>query len=140
MIVWLASYPRSGNTLLRMVLKHCFEVASYSLYSDQEFSVPAIREIVGERAIGSDPQKFLNRLRAQGSIACVKTHAPSKREHRHFQVNIILPAIPKVLPDLRKVGANPDYWYPLAWSSEIRAGKVVGRRFAGEPIALYRTA
>ena len=29
MIVWLASYPRSGNTLLRQVLKRCFGLDSY---------------------------------------------------------------------------------------------------------------
>jgi phenylpropionate dioxygenase-like ring-hydroxylating dioxygenase large terminal subunit len=40
--------------------------------------------------------------------------------------------------DLRKIGAHPDYWYPLAWSHELKAGKTLGRRFAGEPIVLYR--
>jgi phenylpropionate dioxygenase-like ring-hydroxylating dioxygenase large terminal subunit len=42
--------------------------------------------------------------------------------------------------DIRTVGAHPDHWYPLAWSEEIAPGKVIGRRFAGEPIALFRTA
>ena len=42
--------------------------------------------------------------------------------------------------DLRRVGAHPDYWYPLAWSHELKAGKALGRRFAGEPIVLYRGA
>jgi len=42
--------------------------------------------------------------------------------------------------DLRRVGAHPDYWYPLAWSDELKAGRVLGRRFAGEPIALYRSS
>ena len=40
--------------------------------------------------------------------------------------------------DLRRTAANPDYWYPLAWSDELKAGQILGRRFAGEPIALYR--
>ncbi len=40
--------------------------------------------------------------------------------------------------DLRRVGAHPDYWYPLAWSHELKAGRTLGRRFAGQPIALYR--
>jgi len=40
--------------------------------------------------------------------------------------------------DLRRVGAHPDYWYPLAWSDELKAGRTLGRRFAGEPIVLYR--
>ena len=40
--------------------------------------------------------------------------------------------------DLRRTGTHPDYWYPLAWSYELRSGQVLGRRFAGEPIALFR--
>jgi phenylpropionate dioxygenase-like ring-hydroxylating dioxygenase large terminal subunit len=40
--------------------------------------------------------------------------------------------------DLRRVGAHPDYWYPLAWSEELKVGKTLGRRFAGLPIVLYR--
>jgi renierapurpurin 18,18'-hydroxylase len=40
--------------------------------------------------------------------------------------------------DLRRVGAHPDYWYPLAWSYELKAGRTLGRRFAGQPIVLYR--
>jgi len=40
--------------------------------------------------------------------------------------------------DLRLMGANPDYWYPLAWSSDVRRGKVFACNFAGQPIALYR--
>jgi phenylpropionate dioxygenase-like ring-hydroxylating dioxygenase large terminal subunit len=41
--------------------------------------------------------------------------------------------------DLRRVGAHPDYWYPLAWSDELKTGRALGRRFAGEPIVLYRS-
>ena len=40
--------------------------------------------------------------------------------------------------DLRRVGAHPDHWYPLAWSDELKAGRALGRRFAGEPIVLFR--
>jgi renierapurpurin 18,18'-hydroxylase len=40
--------------------------------------------------------------------------------------------------DLRRVGAHPDYWYPLAWSDELKVGRALGRRFAGLPIVLYR--
>jgi phenylpropionate dioxygenase-like ring-hydroxylating dioxygenase large terminal subunit len=41
--------------------------------------------------------------------------------------------------DLRRVGIHPDYWYPLAWSHEVKAGKTHGVTFAGEPIVLART-
>lgn len=31
-IVWIASWPRSGNTLLRTILSHCFDLKSASFY------------------------------------------------------------------------------------------------------------
>ena len=40
--------------------------------------------------------------------------------------------------DLRKVGANPDHWYPVAWSHEVKSGQTFAARFAGEPIVLVR--
>ncbi|HVC01870.1 MAG TPA: aromatic ring-hydroxylating dioxygenase subunit alpha [Steroidobacteraceae bacterium] len=40
--------------------------------------------------------------------------------------------------DLRRVGAHPDHWYPLAWSHELKPGRTLARRFAGQPIVLYR--
>src|SRR6202158_3682309 len=40
--------------------------------------------------------------------------------------------------DLRRVGAHPDCVYPWAWSDELKVGQTLGRRFAGEPIVLWR--
>jgi len=40
--------------------------------------------------------------------------------------------------DLRRIGAHPDHWYPVCWSDELKAGKPLGRHFAGQPIVLYR--
>src|ERR1700719_4968297 len=40
--------------------------------------------------------------------------------------------------DLRRIGAHPDQWYPLAWSEELKVGKTLGRRFASLPMVLYR--
>ena len=40
--------------------------------------------------------------------------------------------------DLRRVGAHPDYWYPVAWSDELKPGKTLARRFAGDPIVVAR--
>jgi phenylpropionate dioxygenase-like ring-hydroxylating dioxygenase large terminal subunit len=42
--------------------------------------------------------------------------------------------------DLRRVGINPDFWYPVALSASVRKGKTFAARFAGERIALYRGA
>jgi len=41
--------------------------------------------------------------------------------------------------DLRRVDIHPDYWYPLAWSPEVKRGKTHAVRFAGEPIVLARS-
>ena len=40
--------------------------------------------------------------------------------------------------DLRRTGAHPDYWYPLARSRDVKPGKAIARTFAGEPIAVIR--
>jgi renierapurpurin 18,18'-hydroxylase len=40
--------------------------------------------------------------------------------------------------DLRQIGANPNHWYPVAWSREVRRGQVFAARFAGEPVAVVR--
>ncbi|UGY14395.1 Rieske 2Fe-2S domain-containing protein [Bradyrhizobium septentrionale] len=41
--------------------------------------------------------------------------------------------------DLRKVGSHPDYWYPIAWSHELKPGRTFAGHFAGEPIVLVRS-
>ena len=41
-------------------------------------------------------------------------------------------------PICARVGAHPDYWYPAAWSRELKAGKTFAASFAGEPIVLVR--
>jgi len=40
--------------------------------------------------------------------------------------------------DLRRVGTHPDFWYPMAWSNEVKPGRTLGVRFAGDPVVLYR--
>jgi phenylpropionate dioxygenase-like ring-hydroxylating dioxygenase large terminal subunit len=38
----------------------------------------------------------------------------------------------------RAAGMNPDYWYPVARSEKLGRGKVIGTRFWGRPIAVFR--
>ncbi|MDI3406476.1 aromatic ring-hydroxylating oxygenase subunit alpha [Streptomyces cavernicola] len=40
--------------------------------------------------------------------------------------------------DLRRVGANPDFWYPVALARRVRPMRVVAAVFADQRIALYR--
>jgi phenylpropionate dioxygenase-like ring-hydroxylating dioxygenase large terminal subunit len=41
--------------------------------------------------------------------------------------------------DLRRVGLNPDFWYPVAVSKQVRGERALAASFAGERLALYRT-
>jgi hypothetical protein len=71
-LVWLASYPRSGNTFLRTILWHCFGLRSGSVYPKDLGGNRALEEYVGH--IEHGPQ-----MRAQleaGGIAFIKTHEP----------------------------------------------------------------
>ncbi|MEV6703905.1 aromatic ring-hydroxylating dioxygenase subunit alpha [Streptomyces sp. NPDC051453] len=40
--------------------------------------------------------------------------------------------------DLRRIGIDPDYWYPVAVSRAVRKERTFAAVFAGERIALYR--
>ncbi len=43
------------------------------------------------------------------------------------------------IPDIRKAGLDPDFWYPLARSKDLKPGKALAKTFAGHPIALVRS-
>ena len=51
-----------------------------------------------------------------------------------------LPAKGQKITDLRRVGINPDFWYPVAVSAAVRKEKTFAATFAGQRIALYRGA
>ncbi len=40
--------------------------------------------------------------------------------------------------DIRKTGIDPDFWYPIAHSKEVKPGKTHAATFAGAPIVLVR--
>ncbi|HZZ95335.1 MAG TPA: sulfotransferase domain-containing protein [Usitatibacter sp.] len=80
MIVWLASYPRSGNTLLRTVLKQTMDLDSYS---DE-----AIKPVVGltdtaKKVFGHIPlpkpwEEFYPEATDSPKLNLVKTHLPPR--------------------------------------------------------------
>ena len=73
-VTWLASYPRSGNTLLRLILNRCFGLTSQSVYSDSEFAGEELCRLIGQEPVGNDPRQFLERARRQERRLYVKTH------------------------------------------------------------------
>ena len=73
-IVWLASYPRSGNTFLRTILWQCFRLRSASIYPRDLGGNKELEEYVGHIEHGPD-----HRIRFDAnSIPLLKTHEYSK--------------------------------------------------------------
>lgn len=76
MIIWLASYPRSGNTLLRTVLKQTMGLDSYS---DERPIVTFTEAAKGEfgYVLPSEPwEAFYKSASVSSEIYLVKTHLP----------------------------------------------------------------
>ena len=74
MIVWLASYPRSGNTFLRVVLNNIFNIKTYSVYDDKEDIGEDLKteNIVGHKYL---PEDFdLSNARNEKKAYFIKTH------------------------------------------------------------------
>jgi len=79
MIVWLASYPRSGNTLLRMLLKRAFGIPSFSLYDekpgpDHDAGIHVVGREIGARHHGLAAKRFHELASAKKRTYFVKTH------------------------------------------------------------------
>lgn len=135
-LTWLASYPRSGNTLLRAILKHCFGLSSQSLYQDQEFADPNVRDVVGHEDVGRDARLFIAAARRAGRSLYVKTHELPPAD-RH-------PAIYVVRDGRSAVVSHAHYLHDilgrdfslaeviegragLSWSQHVRAWTVPAR-------------
>jgi hypothetical protein len=49
-VVWLASYPRSGNTMLRIILAQCFKLPSAAAYPEDFNGNHSLQELTGRIA------------------------------------------------------------------------------------------
>jgi len=78
MVVWLASYPRSGNTLLRQVLKLCFDLSSCEglepAMANQSHSDPVWAEHVGLYFVEGDPAAFYRQALGSAELVAIKSH------------------------------------------------------------------
>ncbi|HEX7010183.1 MAG TPA: sulfotransferase domain-containing protein [Phycisphaeraceae bacterium] len=72
MIIWLASYPRSGNTLFRTVLRHRYGVNTCSVYGDAQLEREGVGEVVGNQSM----EASLEQMAAAEEVYLVKTHEP----------------------------------------------------------------
>lgn len=70
MIVWVASYPRSGNTFFRILLRRL-----YGLETSVVYDVDGVAERVGRELVGyRDRPADYDELRASAEVHLVKTH------------------------------------------------------------------
>lgn len=75
--VWIASYPRSGNTFLRIILQNLFGLETYSVYrlEGEQLADPSA-DALGQAPYL--PRDWRERLTEQASTAAalIKTHGP----------------------------------------------------------------
>ena len=74
MIVWLASYPRSGNTFFRVILNSIFDIKTYSIYDDRTDigADEKTSDIVGHEFL---PENFdIQKARESDETFYIKTH------------------------------------------------------------------
>ncbi|WP_127505940.1 sulfotransferase domain-containing protein [Actinoplanes solisilvae] len=70
MIVWVASFPRSGNTFLRIVLRRLYGIRTSTVYD-----VDGVAERLGKDLVGfTDRPGSLSDMRASNQAHFVKTH------------------------------------------------------------------
>jgi hypothetical protein len=75
MIVWLASYPRSGNTFLRALIARAFRTNTLSVYSEDRKTVCELALTQsGAESSSSVTAAQIDELRADSNIHFVKTH------------------------------------------------------------------
>lgn len=77
MLVWLASYPRSGNTLTRALLHQCFGLKTRSLDNtgdDRVFASSEVRELVGHYSGQEDAEELIRNAQTSRSVHILKTH------------------------------------------------------------------
>ena len=70
MIVWIASYPRSGNTFFRLLLHDRFDVSTYSVFDDPLFVANGIAPVIGHDSLCGS----IDELAQRPELYFIKTH------------------------------------------------------------------
>src|SRR5690242_8668498 len=77
-LVWIASYPRSGNTFLRIILQNVFRLASYSLYrlEGQNHHDPSAEALETAPFLPKNWRQLISSRNEEGKPVLIKTHGP----------------------------------------------------------------
>lgn len=71
MIIWLASYPRSGNTLVRIVLAQIYGYDTYSLYNDADIQGMGMADLLHQKRFDA---RSMTEYEQSSKPYFVKTH------------------------------------------------------------------
>jgi hypothetical protein len=120
-IVWLSSYPRSGNTLLRAVFNQNFGIKSTSVYENDLGSLSALEEYVGHY------EKKVLFSQRDGDTAYIKTHG--KPQDSNPAIYIVRHGAAACVSFWRFNNRSLDLadiitgknWLGLSWSQHIEA-------------------
>lgn len=133
-LVWLASYPRSGNTLLRTILFQCFGLSSGSVYPKDLGQVGGIQTLVGHVEAKSGRMDF-----GDQAFGLVKTHGSPQtsdpaiyvlRDGRDAAVSLFH-FLNEAVPILDIVEGKTRFgtWaqHIATWSPKVRSGTLLVR-------------
>ena len=125
--IWLASYPRSGNTFVRTVLFHCFSLKTGSVYAEDFGGNKKLEEYVGHIEQNEDRSISF----PEGNLPIIKTHASHKGDNSTIYVvrdgraaaasfwHFTHPKVPmrSIIDGNHKFGKwcdHLDFWQPLS--------------------------
>ena len=126
MIVWLASYPRSGNTFLRVVLHKLYGVPTYSAYDDDD----PVAQRVGPDLVGYRPKPDRALMRASSDVYFVKTHKRRKADS-HPAIYLARDGRDAVVSHARLRASSSDRPYEVSLREEIARPYVEGQPSSG---------
>jgi hypothetical protein len=85
MVVWIASYPRSGNTLVRMLLHYGFGLPTYSVFDDPMLVSDGSADTIGHVSLPDQPDALAHR----SALYLVKTHRLEDAASAHPAVYVV---------------------------------------------------
>jgi sulfotransferase family protein len=85
MLIWVASYPRSGNALARTILKRCFGADSHSVYPHDD-GAGELAALTGTRGFDGPLEAMLEAARTAPQPWFVKTHRMEASDERMLYI------------------------------------------------------
>lgn len=124
-VVWLASYPRSGNTMMRIILAQCFGLPSAAIYPESLDNNQALHELT--KRIAPTEEGVIDF--GDAPVRILKTHAPPQDRnkaiylvrngvdatasfHDHGQRQIPIATLIHGRPGLPKWSEHVAWWMP----------------------------